>query len=108
MKRDLQMTLHNPPAYPHWSEAIEWRAGRWDPMSNAPRGGHPIIEFRVRTAEGKIIEPVHYACGDGDGLMPPYDGWFTPYQPNRVGGFYEVSPVEWQPLRALPEEAPAP
>lgn len=94
----LELTLHNPPAHPHWSEAVEWRHDRWDPMVNAPRAGWPILDVRGRTAEGRVIEPIHYACGDGDGMMPPYDGWFAPDTGGR--GFHEVSPVEWQPLRA--------
>lgn len=96
----LAMTLHNPPAHPHWSEGIEWREGRWDPMCNAPRAGWPILNVRGRTVDGRVVEPIHYACGDGDGMMPPFDGWFAPY-PNG-GGFYEVRSVEWQPLRAVP------
>ena len=99
----LALTLHNPPAHPHWSEAVDWRAGRWDPMCNAPKSGYPILEVRGRTAEGRIVEPMHYACGDGDGLMPAFDGWFVPYRPDQKGGFYEVRPIEWQPLRARQE-----
>jgi hypothetical protein len=104
--RRLAEQLHNPPAHPHWSEAVDWRPGRWDPMSTAPRAGNPIMHVRGRTADGRIVEPMHYACGDGDGLMPPFDGWFVPYggdASTRRDGFYQVRPVEWQPLRALPE-----
>lgn len=92
-----------PPVAPHWSEGIEWPPGRWDPMINAPRAGYPILEVRGRTAEGLVIEPCHYACGDGDGLMPPFDGWFRPMA---GGGYIEVSIVEWQPLRAATERNP--
>lgn len=102
----LAMTLHNPPAHPHWSEGIDWPADRWDPMQNAPRAGYPILHLRGRTITGAIVEPMHYACGDGDGMMAPFDGWFMPYRPDHVGGFFEVSPVEWQPLRAGAEVAP--
>lgn len=98
----LAMTLHNPPAHPHWSESVDWPADRWDPMVNAPRAGYPILHVRGRTADGRVVEPMHYACGDGDGLMPPFDGWFVPYA-TKGAGFYEVAPVEWQPLRAQPE-----
>jgi hypothetical protein len=94
----LAMTLHNPPSHPHWSEAVDWTADRWDPMCNAPVAGYPILHVRGRTAEGKVIEPIHYACGDGDGMMPPFDGWFAPYKD--ASGYYQVRPVEWQPLRA--------
>ena len=101
------MQLHNPPAYPHWSEAVDWRPGRWDPMVNAPRAGYPILHVRGREANGRVVEPMLYACGDGDGLMPPFVGWFVPY--GKTGeGFYEVEPVEWQPLRAAQHEEVTP
>ncbi len=97
----LEMTLHNPPKHPHWSEAVDWRPGRWDPMVNAPRAGYPILHVRGRAADGRVFEPMHYACGDGDGLMPPFVGWFVPYpREARASGFYGVDPVEWQPIRA--------
>jgi|GEM_PF-5481224 len=58
------------------------------------------MEVRGRAKDGTILEPMHRAYGDGDGMMPSFNGWFVPYQPNREGGFYEVHPVEWQPLHA--------
>ena len=99
----LALTLHNPPAHPHWSESVEWRHDRWDPLSTAPQSGYPILEVRGRTATGHILERMHRAFGDGDGMMPPFDGWFVPYEGGR-SGFYEVRPVEWQPLRATFEQ----
>lgn len=93
--------LHNPPAHPHWSTLIDWRPGRWDSLSNAPTMGSPILFIRGRDAEGRLLEPMHYACGDGDGLMPPFDGWFVPMGGN-AKGFIECHPVEWQPLGATP------
>lgn len=86
--------------FPHWSENVEWRPGRWDPLSNAPVLGSPVLWVRGRTEDGHVIERMHYACGDGDGLIPPFDGWFTD---DGYGGFVQVFPVEWQPLRALPK-----
>ena len=59
-----------------------------------------------RSEGGSIFEPMHYAHGDGDGLMPAFDGWFVPYRPDLSGGFYQVRPVEWQPLRADPATVP--
>ena len=90
---------------PHWSQTVVWRAGRFDPMSNAPTKGYPILHIRGRDENGKLLEPMHYAYGDGDGLMPPFRGWFIP---NSFGssGFEQCSPVEWQPLSADPEECP--
>ncbi|GKS92758.1 hypothetical protein [Acidovorax sp. SUPP2539] len=89
--------------HPHWSETVEWRSGRWDAMSSAPTRGYPILNVRGRDEAGRLLEPMHYAFGDGDGMMPAFGGWFVPYA-NRNDGFYEVRPVEWQPLRAEPEE----
>lgn len=107
----LKERLHSE-RHPHWSLAVQWRPGRWDPMSNAPSEGYPILHVRGRTADGRIVEPMHRACGDGDGLMPPFNGWFVPSGASgifgtadyRHNGFYEVRPVEWQPLTASPEE----
>src|SRR6478735_7107464 len=82
--------------HPHWSLAVQWRPGRWDPMTNAPSEGYPILHVRGRRADGTIIPKMHRACGDGDGLMPPFDGWFAPYA-SGSDGFHEVHPVEWQP-----------
>lgn len=91
------INVHNPPSQPHWSESVEWRDGRWDPMSNAPSEGHPIMEVRGRDEHSKIIENMHYAYGGGDD-QPAFRGWFTPWG----NGFLQVRPVEWQPLRAKP------
>lgn len=100
----ILMVLHAPPQHPHWSESVDWRAGRWDPMVNAPCRGSPILHVRGREADGRVVEPMHYACGDGDGMMPPFDGWFVPCRSGDA--FVQVRPVEWQPLRALPDAAP--
>lgn len=94
------MNLHSE-ANPHWSETVHWRAGRFDPMSNVPTEGFPILHIRGRDANGRLLEPMHYAYGDGDGLMPPFIGWFVP--DSRDTRFCEVHPVEWQPLWASPE-----
>ena len=90
----------------HWSEDVEWRHDRWDPMCNGPIDGYPIVHVRGRTKIGNIIEPIHYAYGDGDGLMPAFIGWFMPsgrYPDGRPSGFQQVFPVEWQPIRATHE-----
>ena len=67
----------------HWSELVTWRAGRWDPMSNAPKDG---TEIRVRAAGGKSLEPVKF----------DRETW-------RKRG-RSVAAEEWQPLRAEQEE----
>ncbi len=91
------INVHNPPLKPHWSEAIEWRDGRWDPMSNAPSEGSPIMEVRGRGEKGEIFEDMHYAYGGGED-QPYFRGWFIP----SGQGFMQVRPVEWQPKRAKP------
>jgi hypothetical protein len=83
-------------SHPHWSETIEWRDGRWDAMSSAPTAGK-IMEVRGRSENGNIFEPMHYAYGGGD-EQPAFRGWFIP----AGGGYMQVLPVEWQPLRAKP------
>lgn len=93
----VQMTMHCPPLRPHWSESAEWRHDRWDTMVNAPWRGR-ILEVRGKTADGRIIDRMHFAEGGGE-EQPPFRGWFAPY-PTRSSGFYQVSPVAWQPLRA--------
>lgn len=82
---------------PHWSHTIEWRPGRWDPMANAPR---PCTEIRGRTATGQLLEPMHFAQDLSGEDQPAFCGWFVPSSSG--SGFVEVSPVEWQPLRAQP------
>lgn len=97
----LSERLHNPArGLPHWSESVAWPADRWDPMSNAPRAGYPILHIRTRNEGGRVSEPVHYACGDGDGMMPSFDGWFAAHSPDMKGGFYQIDAVEWQPIHA--------
>lgn len=96
---------HHSEQHPHWSTTVEWRAGRWDPMSNAPTEGYPIAHVRGRDANGQVLEPIHYAYGGGE-EQPPFRGWFLPYQSGN--GFYQVNPVEWQPLSAQPTETPEP
>lgn len=47
--------------------------------------------------DGSIIYRAHFACGDGDGLMPPFGpAWF---QEAGASGFVEVDgdPVFWRP-----------
>lgn len=87
--------------HPHWSGAIEWRPGRWDAISSAPSSGTLIMHIRGRHENGVILEPMHYACGGGED-QPPFEGWFIP--DGSGSGFYQVHPVEWQPLRAQPNE----
>lgn len=86
---------------PHWSFSIDWPADRWDPMSNAPTMGE-VIMVRGRDAEGRILEPMHYAYGGGE-EQPAFIGWFVPMRDPR-SGFTQVSPVEWQPLVVRQEE----
>lgn len=72
-------------------------------MSNAPVLGM-ILHVRGRDASGRILEPMHYACGGGE-EQPPFEGWFVPYKHGE--GFYQVQPVEWQPLSATYDDLTA-
>lgn len=85
----------------HWSDSIYWRPGRWDDLSTAPQD---CTFVRGRTADGKLLEPMHYACGGGE-EQPRFDGWFMPMKGRyeQGSGLYQVRPVAWQPLRALPD-----
>lgn len=88
-----RMNFHSK-ANPHWSTIIEWRTGRWDPMSNAPTDGE-ILFVRGRDKDGNILENIHYAYGGGE-EQPFFRGWFIPVD----RGYHQVFPVEWQPLNA--------
>jgi hypothetical protein len=85
----------------HWSECIEWPAGRWDSIETAPTlfvHGHRPPDLRGRTKDGTVVEPMHFASDTSGDEQPPFHGWFVP-----VGnGFGQVHPVEWQPLTATP------
>lgn len=83
----------------HWSDDVDWRPGRWDDMSTAPKD---CTNVRGRTADGKVLEPMHYAFDHSGEDQPYFDGWFVPYT-DPGAGFYQVRPVAWQPLRALPD-----
>ncbi len=87
--------------HPHWSLSIDWREDRWDCMSSAPTRGYPILEVMGRDINGKVVGPMHYAFGDGDGLMPPFDGWFVKSDSEKY--FEQVRPVEWQPVNVKKE-----
>lgn len=100
MRPDLRSERLHSTEHPHWSLSVAWRPGRFDSMSTAPTEGYPIMHIRGRDENGVLLEPMHYACGDGDGLMPSFDGWFVPDGSGR--GFREAHPVEWQPLSASP------
>lgn len=95
----LAATLHKPPAHPHWSESVDWPADRWDPMSNAPSCGYPILHIRGRTADGHVLESMHFAQDLSGDEQPAFSGWFVQTAPHHNS---QVTPVEWQPLRAQP------
>lgn len=84
----------------HWSDDVDWRPGRWDALSSAPQD---CTYVRGRAADGKLLEPMHWASDTSGEEQPSFTGWFLPYESGSGGGFYQVSPVEWQPLRAMPE-----
>lgn len=94
----LELQLHTP-TRPHWSQGIEWRDGRWDPMSSAPCRGYPILQIRGRENDGRIFEPMHWASDLSGEEQPAFEGWFVPMGEK---SWAQVHPVEWQPLRAQP------
>jgi hypothetical protein len=82
----------------HWSDDVDWRPGRWDDLSSAPKD---CTNVRGRDADGKLLEPMHWASDLSGEDQPAFHGWFLPYKEG--GGFYQCRPVSWQPLRALPD-----
>lgn len=82
---------------PHWSVGMPWPANRWDPMNSAPSRGSKILDIRGRAADGRVLEPMHYAHGGGE-EQPRFRGWFIPCGSR----FQQVEPVEWQPLEVAP------
>jgi len=58
---------------------------------------------RVRTADGHILEPAHFAQDLSGDEQPAFSGWFVPNGPH---AYVQVHPVEWQPLTANPSETP--
>ena len=54
----------------------------------------PCDDVELLLGDGTVVVG-HYAFGDGDGLMPPFRGWFV-----ECGTYFKgVSPVKWRPLR---------
>lgn len=45
----------------------------WRSMKSAPFDASWV---EVILASGEVHRS-HWACGDGDGLMPPFEGWFV-------------------------------
>lgn len=67
----------------------------WHPMSTAPRDATWFIaQTRDRTSYR-----VHYGCGDGDGLMPPFDGFFRAIESGGKVLYYQQVErlIEWRP-----------
>ncbi len=75
-------------------------AREWKPIGTYPMTG-PVLHVEARGRDGTIYPDAHYACGDGDGLMPPFDGWFEPMSGGR--GFSQIrKPVEWREREPRP------
>ncbi len=77
-----------------------WLPGIWVPMRYVPEGcirGYPIRHLRGLLADGRVVE-MHYACGDGDGLMPPFEGWFEQVGEGPRRWFREVEPRAWMEM----------
>lgn len=67
----------------------------WKPISCAPQGEGWHVQWIMGRLPGGIEVPVHYAFGDGEGLMPPFRGWFRKCGKHDMCG---VDPTEWRPL----------
>jgi hypothetical protein len=81
-----------------WAEPLDetWEAEGWLPMWAAVRS---TKEIRVRTVDGAIHEPVHFAQDLSGEEQPPFSGWFKP----SGSGYAEVENVKaWMPLAATP------
>jgi len=70
------------------------------PMSDAPRDATWIVLWYARGCSHYPVA-AHWADGDGDGLMPPYRGWFQ--WDNYGTGFVGVdgTPAAWSPIEGV-------
>jgi hypothetical protein len=61
----------------------------WQPMTTAPKDATWVIVMTNYRGEVRA----HWASGDGDGLMPPFEGWFV-----KSGGGYSAipQPIAWK------------
>ena len=74
-----------------------WFPGFWRHMDCAPKNA---TDVKVQLKDGTELI-AHYADGDGDGLMPPYCGWFTARVLSSGALMYYgqiQEPVAWKPL----------
>lgn len=80
-----------------WAEPLDptWEAEGWLPMWAAKKSAQ--IEVIVRTSDGSIIQPVHFAQDLSGEEQPPFSGWFRP----SGSGYACVENVKaWKPLSA--------
>lgn len=89
---------------PHWSNGIEWRPGRWDPIANAPRSHQRI---RIREHNGTVRDNCHFVMHgvvrDGGYHDLAAGSWTFEVigQQGQVLMYRAVNvPIEWQPMRA--------
>jgi len=97
-----------------------WFPGFWRSMDDMPRyviHGYPILWVEGLLRDGSVVR-MHKANGDGDGLMPPFDGWFKGFMvkhwSNERQGmiereeYSEVDPIAWRligiPIREIKYE----
>lgn len=102
---DTSDTWRDTERAPHWSNSIEWRPGRWDPIATAPRS-HQLI--RVRNLAGHVTERVcfwmHGAMVNGSHDLNAGTWWQNDRDAagNLIGHRHVRDAIEWQPMRVQP------
>lgn len=74
----------------------------WKNLDDADKSPGPITDVELLMPDGTVIVG-HYAYGDGDGLMPPFRGWFKKVGSGPGGYFKGIDPIKW---REIAQETP--
>ena len=77
-----------------------WLPGLWIQMNLVPRWmkhEYPIVNVEGLLKDGSIVI-MHYAYGDGDGMMPSFCGWFVEVKSAYHHWYRGIDPVAWRPL----------
>ncbi len=86
---------HKPGCIVQRIDNLLWHGvGTWKTGESAPTDGSEFIAYVQRAGTHGFLV-IHYANGDGDGLMPPYKGFFY----WRGGDFSEAPEIlKWMPI----------